>query len=839
MKKILSSLFLLVMAIVCLQAKALSTNTEVDALQVALSEAHWGFEADEATSLVGQYNGTDRFVAQDWTSNNAYLSASTQHKPYIVTNANNVYAYEGTQALHIEGTSTYNMPYVILPKISGVENYDGLVLSFYVRNGYWSDFGMGEGMWSNANAANLKVGSVNAIPEREDFASSVVMHWDTTFTAVGFFDPFTANTWTKVSIPMHDCSDYMVIYSECTVNTYICIDNVVIENADAAAPTTYNITYNLTGCVGSVNEDNNPNPTTIGEDEDDLHFYFELTEGYTWEGALITVMHGEDEIGDCMVTYDFDNAYIWEASEGWLNVWLEDGFSADLTITITCPRELVFPAEFTPATFEDVTVGENGVYYNPTLVNGVNPWLDGSFKFVTYYSNGYGDYYSDIVVSSLCNPALTADYNNPVSYLSAACDHTAEGNNFAVWNQNFYGNSRIQLAGKQIVSGMEVNNTSAVVNYLSDAYTTFPADGYYMLQVTGYDNGVQTGTVNHYLVDWRDVNNKFTQTEWLWLDLTSLGEVDELSFDVYSDDANAWGLLIPAYFCFDNLGGEARPAEPEEITLPDTFSPANFEDVTIDAENEVYRPETFQVGHNWWLSGGMMFNTEIADWGDYGMGYMEAQVVNYAGGFVPADFSDAYLATAAQGAAEGSNYISFNIGYADQHIQLVNTVLSGVAVTNTKYVVSAITEGMYPARKFEQGDWLKLTFIGWNGEQQTGTVDFYLADFRGESEWFYAEDWQWVDLTSLGEINGLSLAISGSDMGDWGLNTPAYVCLDNFGGQASECALGEMTIIRNTNGVENINSDTLGNDVQKFVIEGQLFIRRGEHIYNAAGQLIR
>lgn len=213
----------------------------------------------------------------------------------------------------------------------------------------------------------------------------------------------------------------------------------------------------------------------------------------------------------------------------------------------------------TAATFEDITVGSNGVFYDPAIQLGNNAWTNGSFQFSTYYDNSYGDYYSDIVVSSLVDSTATADYSNPVSYLYAPAQ-TPDGNNFAVWNQNYYGIAPIKLNEAHVVSGMYVNNTSAVLNYLTGAYTTFHANGYFMLTVKGLLNGVETGTVNCYLVDWRDAANKKTVTDWEWLDLTSLGNVDELNVNVDSDDSGDYGLNIPTYFCFDNLGGTASTA---------------------------------------------------------------------------------------------------------------------------------------------------------------------------------------------------------------------------------------------------------------------------------------
>ena len=42
-------------------------------------------------------------------------------------------------------------------------------------------------------------------------------------------------------------------------------------------------------------------------------------------------------------------------------------------------------------------------------------------------------------------------------------------------------------------------------------------------------------------------------------------------------------------------------------------------------------------------------------------------------------------------------------------------------------------------------------------------------------------DWTYVDLSSLGKVDQLAFRMTGSRTGDWGLNTPAYFCIDNIG----------------------------------------------------------
>ena len=79
-------------------------------------------------------------------------------------------------------------------------------------------------------------------------------------------------------------------------------------------------------------------------------------------------------------------------------------------------------------------------------------------------------------------------------------------------------------------------------------------------------------------------------------------------------------------------------------------------------------------------------------------------------------------------------------------------------------------------------DFLKLTAVGKNGNTETGSVDFYLADYRSDysCDDYIVTDWSWMDLSSLGEVSSIEFSLSSSDNGDYGMNTPTYFCLDGL-----------------------------------------------------------
>jgi len=77
---------------------------------------------------------------------------------------------------------------------------------------------------------------------------------------------------------------------------------------------------------------------------------------------------------------------------------------------------------------------------------------------------------------------------------------------------------------------------------------------------------------------------------------------------------------------------------------------------------------------------------------------------------------------------------------------------------------------------------LKVTFQGFNkaGKKVGTPIDYYLADFRTPDSPGIITEWSKVDLSSMGKIHKLGFYMSGTDNGDWGINTPTYFCMDDI-----------------------------------------------------------
>lgn len=110
-----------------------------------------------------------------------------------------------------------------------------------------------------------------------------------------------------------------------------------------------------------------------------------------------------------------------------------------------------------------------------------------------------------------------------------------------------------------------------------------------------------------------------------------------------------------------------------------------------------------------------------------------------------------------------------------------NYTFRSVRLNLSTICYKAVTEGNNYARAFVDGDYLKVEFIALGENQTEGdVVEFYAVDYR-DGKRFIADDWNHVDLTSLnGDLWGLRIRITTTDVGEWGANTPLYVCLDDL-----------------------------------------------------------
>lgn len=237
------------------------------------------------------------------------------------------------------------------------------------------------------------------------------------------------------------------------------------------------------------------------------------------------------------------------------------------------------------------------------------------------------------------------------------------------------------------------------------------------------------------------------------------------------------------------------------LVLP-FFSMAQY---TVDFENVA-----FPMGQNYWNGsdesgnftiGGATFNNSYnAAWMSWSGFAISSEVdVTTAG------WGNQYSCFAGSGASASAK---FALWYANGEITFsVPTQAVSMMVTNTTYAALSMRDGDDYAKQFGSiynadgevdgtngKDWFRLTITGMDADNEpTGTIDFYLADFRSDDslQHFILDVWEWIDLTSLGTVQKLVFELQSSDVGEWGMNTPGYFALDNLTFYQSSASLNQ------------------------------------------------
>lgn len=162
------------------------------------------------------------------------------------------------------------------------------------------------------------------------------------------------------------------------------------------------------------------------------------------------------------------------------------------------------------------------------------------------------------------------------------------------------------------------------------------------------------------------------------------------------------------------------------------------------------------------------------------------------------EITDPSNATLSDYAKCGHIYITDLNGYAITEYGKPNSYTYGVErkaflesvwINNTTYTYLTMKNGneFASALNKENQGWFKVQFITFDhndpNSKPTGWKEFYLANFdeNNADGWTGIVDkWVNIDLSSLPECSIIIVNFVGSDMGLYGLNTPAYCAMDNF-----------------------------------------------------------
>ena len=297
-----------------------------------------------------------------------------------------------------------------------------------------------------------------------------------------------------------------------------------------------------------------------------------------------------------------------------------------------------------------------------------------------------------------------------------------------------------------------------------------------------------------YTLTWMDQKHNVLETE----TYESADEIDDL-FMATAEPTTSTDY----YFTVTDAAGQSCTMSVRAIVEGD-LQVATFEDLYVDPEDGFWMGD-FSKGYDkggegtTFVSGSFRFSNFADDtwagepttpyWGNYAYSqtttntfetYIIDQFNNAVGG--GADNSETFLVAYPQG------------GTIDVINNENGAVIPGMYITNNAWVVDAILhgDGMSTADGtetgaftgnigFQTGDWFLLTITADNGK----SIEYYLADYRSadETQHYYVNDWQWLDLSSLGTVKSLSFFLTSSRRNKWGTTTPSFFCLDNIGAE--------------------------------------------------------
>lgn len=110
--------------------------------------------------------------------------------------------------------------------------------------------------------------------------------------------------------------------------------------------------------------------------------------------------------------------------------------------------------------------------------------------------------------------------------------------------------------------------------------------------------------------------------------------------------------------------------------------------------------------------------------------------------------------------------------------------ISSIQVTNATYAYFSMLNGDQFSTAFSANSYFYLTVRGFDAPgatgNVTGSVDFYLADYRfaSSSQYYIVNTWKTLDLSSLASNTAsLGFELTSSDVGPYGMNTPSYFAL--------------------------------------------------------------
>lgn len=218
------------------------------------------------------------------------------------------------------------------------------------------------------------------------------------------------------------------------------------------------------------------------------------------------------------------------------------GFVGGTFNKVLCAKDYMMEEDFNGSYFDDL-------FFKTT---------DGKIGFGSYFTDfkfdSYGAYdtWGGFSLSQNFSKVMTdngmPDYAN-CSFSAWATKGANATDTFALAYYNGYGvydyhTPKIIFAEPRTVGYFYMANATLTAQYKS------PKEGYFFKVIaTGYVNGTEGRKVEQTLISGTSI-----VSDWVKVDCTSLGEIDEIRFTIDTNDKSSNFPNCPSYFCIDEIG---------------------------------------------------------------------------------------------------------------------------------------------------------------------------------------------------------------------------------------------------------------------------------------------
>lgn len=227
------------------------------------------------------------------------------------------------------------------------------------------------------------------------------------------------------------------------------------------------------------------------------------------------------------------------------------------------------------ATFDDLYLEPDSHWSGDTededYMNG--SFFSGSFEFNNLYMADWDSWaffgYANHTATSFSSFA-TDQWNSSVGH------GVDDSENYGIlFVSPFMGKSVTTLTNTtdgESIPGMYITNSAWVVDAVVNGdgmEGKFEQGDLLTLKVTGLKADGTSSSLEIPLADFRDSDAKehWYLDSWQWVDLSALGQVKSLEWDMTSTKQNAYGMTTPAYVCLDNIGAEKPVKDVDTVVL--------------------------------------------------------------------------------------------------------------------------------------------------------------------------------------------------------------------------------------------------------------------------------